>query len=194
MSVAPRSRLGEYPLVGGVPAGVQRGQPDGAVVGVIDRAFLAPGEVEAHPDDDLRAAACGTRPPGRAAARSRTPPARPGGRGTRPRSRPRPRRCAALPPPAAGRPGPGPFRRYRPRPGWRAGRTPSCPAGSTGPRRRRRRTRGRPGEPPRPRPCPSPPASASSPATLFPSVVPQHSHTTASRCARCAAPCAPGGR
>src|SRR6266566_8658002 len=50
----PRARLGEYPLVGGVPAGVQRGQPDSPVVSVIDRAVLAPGEVEAHPDDDLR--------------------------------------------------------------------------------------------------------------------------------------------
>src|SRR2546430_3619495 len=27
--------------------------PHGPVVGVIDRALLAPGEVEAHPDDDL---------------------------------------------------------------------------------------------------------------------------------------------
>src|SRR6185437_13273774 len=57
-------------------------------------------------------------------------------------------------------------------------------APSTGPRRRRRRTPGRPGEPLRPRPGPSPPASASSPATLFPSALPQHSHTTASRYAR----------
>ena len=45
--------LGEYPFVGGVPAGVQRGEPDGPVVGVVDRPFLAPGEVEAHRDDHL---------------------------------------------------------------------------------------------------------------------------------------------
>ena len=50
---ARRTCLGEYPLVGGVPAGVQGGEPDGPVVGVIDRAFLAPGEVEVHRDDHL---------------------------------------------------------------------------------------------------------------------------------------------
>ncbi len=53
--VAARPCLGEHPLIGRVPAGIQHGQADGAVVGVVDRPLLAPGQVEAHRDDDLGA-------------------------------------------------------------------------------------------------------------------------------------------
>ncbi len=41
-----RPGLGEYPLVGGITAGIQRGEPDRAMIGVVDRALIAPGEVE----------------------------------------------------------------------------------------------------------------------------------------------------
>ena len=53
-------RPGEDPLVGRVAAGVQHGQSHGPVVGVVDRALLAPGQVEAHGDHDL-----GPQPPER---------------------------------------------------------------------------------------------------------------------------------
>src|SRR5258708_21040276 len=51
--LAARPGLGEDPLVGRIPAGVQHGEPDRAMVGVVDRALAAPGQVEAHRDDHL---------------------------------------------------------------------------------------------------------------------------------------------
>src|SRR6516162_1444128 len=48
-----RSGLGEDPPVRRVPAGIQHREPDGAMVGVVDRALIAPGEIEAGRDDDL---------------------------------------------------------------------------------------------------------------------------------------------
>jgi predicted kinase len=48
-----RPGLREHPSVSGVPARIEHGEPDRAVVGVIDRALFAPGEIEARPDDHV---------------------------------------------------------------------------------------------------------------------------------------------
>lgn len=48
-----RPGLREHPAVSGVPARIEDGEPDRAMVDMIDRALFAPGEIEARPDDHI---------------------------------------------------------------------------------------------------------------------------------------------
>ena len=136
--------LGVQPAVAGVRDGIQRGEPHGAVVGLVDHAAaeaLVPGlgddEVGAVPPDGA-----GDVPAQRA---RRTRWRRRGGRRSR-RSRPRPGgRSRAPPPRGPGRPRRGPSCRCPPRRGSAGSTRRSRPRPPSGARRRPCRTRCRRG-------------------------------------------------
>ena len=66
------TQVREHPAIGGVATGVEGGQTHGPVVGVVDTATVAPGELEVHRHDDLgaqpaqRPGQVATQAPGRA--------------------------------------------------------------------------------------------------------------------------------